>query len=254
MNKWLNTPNTIAGATVSMRNAKVKGIWFNFVGTAQAAQTVGFADLNNIIITRNGEPIVSVNVAQLDLANTREFGVRFFASAIGAAFDMSVYLPFYDEYNQDKNAVPFTAGDAIQIGAPVIANVLACTCEINLDEEELPYLYLPYIYTRGIPVLALQQPVQIPVSNLYKIWLAASATPATNLNIQKDSKSIFSNSYANAELESDAKSKQAVYVGGMAILRFGNIGNIAGQNYNFDMLGAIGASVYTTYAVDFNTP
>ena len=230
MNKWLQTPNVLAGATVNMRTAKVKGIWLNFIGTAQAAQTVVFADFGNIIVTRNGVPIVSVNPAELDLANSIEFSPRFNASAIGAAFNLAVYVPFYDEYNNDKNAVPFTAGDAISIGACNPVAVLACTCEIDLDEEDLPYVYLPYIYTHAIPILGLAHNVQLPVSNLYKIWLGqATVTDANQVVITKDGKQIFANSYANAVLETNAKGKNPVAVATMAILRFGNIGNIAGK-------------------------
>jgi hypothetical protein len=161
---------------------------------AAAGVTLTRANLGNIELNWNGQSIINVDAEMLNLRNNLYGGVAEFASAVGAACRMSVFiycgLPYdalnvYDISSRDR--VYFK----LDFPALTAANIDSGTIRIFAKHKTGIMRYLEKILPR--PVVAGGAGVladQYNVSNVAAAYFKAAATLLTDIQLSKDGQQI----------------------------------------------------------------
>lgn len=114
--------NALNGDQFNFQPGRVHGVLLVFEGTNIGGQVGDLDDLGSVNINRDSRQIVNTRIADLGLFNDIRFGSNIFSSADGAAFQASVFIPFFES---DRDDIPFQ-------------NALAI-----VDDSELNFEYVP---------------------------------------------------------------------------------------------------------------
>lgn len=248
MFRFTNSGDITSSKDITFKVGKTRRVILNYVGTNEAAQTLATTDLGTAQIIRNGKPIYNVLLSEVAKFNDMVYGTVLRASAVGAAFDMSLILDF--NFRDDGNVLPLRDTDYISIPGLSAVVTLSATVTVYQDIEEGSFLYVPRMFTRT-ETLSAQKPIFVPDANLYMLQFSQPTTPPTKILLSIDGQLRLNVPYALAEIVSNADFRIETGTSpDYVVLQIAKLANARGHSYELEMVGGTGVLTYTTVAVD----
>lgn len=131
----------------------LQGLYIRFSGDAAAGVTIATSDLGQVRVNYRGQDIINVPVSFISLFNNLHWGVAEFASAVGAAFSASIYVPFHMPW-ENTNGLLNLAEDKgfFELRFPLLtaAKIDSGTVEVYYIKARSVASYIPLLIQQNI--------------------------------------------------------------------------------------------------------
>lgn len=238
-------------AIKELPEAIIKGLFIRFNGVAAAGVTVTVAQLGQVRVNYRGADIINVPFSFIQNFDNLHFGTVEFASAVGAAFTASGYVPFHaywDNQNGLANRLEDKGFIELRFPALTAAVIASGTVEIYYVPATGIAGYIPMLMQQNIQAGGAGQVVdrlqQFNISEVYFDFNAA----ITNILIYKDGKSMVSATQAVLQAKSNMDNQVETAITLIEVdlnpnkILTNALGNLLELN-----LTATGATTYNTY-------
>lgn len=205
MNLFNSTAILNQAAIENLPEGMLKGLWVRFTGTNLGGQAVTLANLGVLKVQWRAKDIINVPVSFISAFNNLHYGVAKFASAVGGAFEILIYVPFHVYWNQD-NGLKVVKGDGafVDIRTQALAAIVATgLIEVYYERSTSTAKYIPMLIQQNIQVGgAGQVPETVKGFNISSLYFTENAS-ITNINLHKDGTKYVS---SNQQVLGDASS------------------------------------------------
>jgi len=226
-----------------------------FHGTAQSTKTITKEMLGTILVRHRGRNIVNCRVQDLYLYSELAAGYARWNSAISAAFECFVIIPFrYGEMPCGKDDNLLNCGpDELHITIPGVDPLEFLTCVVDIGAIRAPGVarFIPAMSSQAV-LLTLNAPVRLSLPNLRRLLVdetSITTPPTTMFALRGGNEVLFEGSWAELECLSDAQwyREAAALNAVMTELGRDDLASYVGGRYDLRLIGGVGTAYVTEF-------